>query len=87
MPKLANTDGEPLAFCRVIYEIPSPRGAFNALRHLSLGQTESELLEDAQFDSARNLISIEFPWLKAGNRQMPKSRSRCSTHRRRGIAH
>lgn len=71
MPKLANTDGEPLAFCRVTYEISSPGGAFDALRHLSLGQTQSELLEDAKFDSAGNLISVQFPWLKRGNRQMP----------------
>lgn len=71
MPKLANTDGEPLAFSRVTYEIPSPREAFNALRHLSLGQTESELLEDARFDPAGNLVSVELPWLKAANRQMP----------------
>jgi hypothetical protein len=71
MPKLANTDGEPLAFCRVTYEIPSPRAAFDALRHLSLGQTESELLEGATFDSAGGLESVELPWLKAGNRQMP----------------
>ncbi len=71
MPKLENTDGEPLAFCRVTYEIPSPRAAFDALHRLSLGQTESELLEDAKFDSEGELVSVELPWLKAGNRQMP----------------
>jgi len=71
MPKLANTDGDPLAFCRVTYEIPSPQKAFAALRHLSLGHTESELLQDSKFDSAGNLVSVDLPWLKAGNRQMP----------------
>lgn len=70
MPKLANTDGDPLAFCRVSYEIPSPRGAFESLRHLSLGHTEAELLENATFDNANELLSVELPWLKAANARM-----------------
>jgi len=70
MPKLANTDGDPLAFCRVTYEIPSPRAAFESLRHLSLGHTEAELLEDATFDAAHELLSVELPWVKTANARM-----------------
>ncbi len=71
MPELANTDGEPLAFCRVTYEVPSARAAFAALRHLALKQSDSDLLEGATFDAGGELQSVELPWLKKGNKQIP----------------
>ena len=71
MPELANTDGDPLTFCRVTYEIPSPRAAFEALRHLSLGDSEADLLADATFDEGGELTSVEIPWLRKGNPMMP----------------
>lgn len=70
LPTLVNTDGDLLAFCRVTYEVPSPRAAFEALRHLSLGHTDAELLADASFDQAGELVSVELTWLKAGNARM-----------------
>ncbi|PZR88957.1 MAG: hypothetical protein DLM67_19580 [Candidatus Nephthysia bennettiae] len=66
MPTLANTDGDPLTFCRVTYEIQSPRAAFEALLHLSRGHTKAELLADAIFDDVGELVSVELPWIKGG---------------------
>lgn len=71
LPELANTDGEPMVFCRVTYEIPSPRAAFDALQGLSLGHTEDDLLADAGIDAAGELQEVEIPWLKEGNAHFP----------------
>jgi hypothetical protein len=67
MPELTNTDGDPWMFCRVRYEIPSARTAFEALRHLSLGRSEADLLADATFDEGGELRSVEIPWLGEDN--------------------
>lgn len=67
LPTLQNTDGNPLAFCQVIYEIESPRAAFDALRHLSIGLSEQELLAEATHDADGELLAVEIPWLKPGN--------------------
>lgn len=66
-PVLQNTDGHLLAFCRVLYEIDSPRAAFDALRHLSLDRTEQELLAEATLDANGQLLAVEIPWLKLKN--------------------
>lgn len=66
MPELANTDGDPLAFCRVTYEIPSPSEAFVALHHLSLGHGEADLLAEATFDESGEISAVEIPWLRDG---------------------
>ena len=70
IPVLANTDGDLLAFCRVTYEIPSARAAFEALRHLSLGHSEADLLADAKFEKNGELTAVEIPWLRKGNSRM-----------------
>jgi hypothetical protein len=70
LPVLENTDGEPLMLCRVTYEITSARVAFEALRPLSLDESESDLLEDARFDDHGQLVAVEIPWLKKADVQM-----------------
>lgn len=71
LPVLQNTDGHPLVFCRVIYEVESPRAAFDALRHLSLNQPEQALLAEATFDADGALLAVEIPWLKLKNAKHP----------------
>jgi hypothetical protein len=61
-PTMCNTDGDLIEFCRVTYEIASARAAFDALRHLSLGHSEADLLQDATFDAVGDLASVEIPW-------------------------
>ncbi len=70
-PDLENTDGDPFMFCRVTYEVPSAREAFDMLRHLSLDTSEAELLADAQFGPASELTSVTIPWLRKGNAKFP----------------
>jgi len=66
-PKLVNTDGDPLLFHDIYYEIESPQAAFDKLKTLAIDVEEQELLTEAVFDNNGNLQEIEFPWLKKGN--------------------
>lgn len=66
-PRLQNTEGEPIAFHRLSFEIASAREAFDALKHLALDETESELLECADLDADGRLRSVSFAWKVAGN--------------------
>jgi len=58
LPVLQNTDGDPLIFCRVTYEITSARAAFDALRHLSLDHAEADLLADATLDDDGDVVAV-----------------------------
>lgn len=67
MPSLRNTDGDAMIFQKLVYDIQSPQAAFTALKQLCIDSTEDELLQEAEFDAAGELLRIEFPWLKKGN--------------------
>jgi len=68
-PKFTNTDGDPLLFHRLIYDIDSPQTAFDALKGLALDATDTELLAGAVHDAHGRLRKIEFSWRKRGNKQ------------------
>lgn len=72
-PVITNTDGDPLCFHELHYEITaSPAEAFEKLQTLAAAAaTPEELLEEAEFDAAGKLVSIEFPWARKGYRGMP----------------
>ncbi len=61
--QVCNTDGDPLAFCRVSYEIPSVSAAIETLRPLALDGVETEEL-DAAIGAGEK---VELPWLTRGN--------------------
>lgn len=65
MPKMVNTDGEPLSLRRVVFDVPSAQDAFDALKHLASGGDDAELLHDAERDAAGTLRAVRFPWLRA----------------------
>ncbi len=67
MPELQNTDGEALRPQELVFEIPSPQAAFDALWPLSLQEGPQSLLQDAEYDEAGALHKVVFPWLKEGN--------------------
>ena len=67
-PILTNTDGDPLLFHKLIYDIDSPQTAFDALKTLALDASDAELLAGAEHDAHGGLRRIEFPWLKHGNK-------------------
>ncbi|MBI2754687.1 MAG: SEC-C domain-containing protein [Betaproteobacteria bacterium] len=71
MPQMQNTDGEPLSPRKLVFEIDSAQEAFDALKHLSLSDSDGDLLRDAARDTAGNLVRVNLSWLKRGNAQNP----------------
>jgi hypothetical protein len=65
--KLANTDGDPLHFHTMRYEVGSAQVAFDALAPLAWGATKEELLEDAEMNVDGSLCSAHIEWRKPGN--------------------
>ena len=67
-PLLQNTDGEDIEFHRLSFEIGSAQEAFAALKHLSFGETEGELLESAELDEEGRVHRVFLAWTVPGNR-------------------
>jgi hypothetical protein len=66
-PKLQNTDGDPLVFHTLTFEIGSPQVAFDALASLAWGESKEDLLDEAEMAEDGALRSISFDWIKKGN--------------------
>jgi len=66
-PRLSNTDGDPLVFHTLTFQVDSAENAFEALAPLGEGRSKEKLLDDAEFDEAGRLRRIAFDWLKKGN--------------------
>ena len=66
---LVNTDGHLLIPHKLTFDIEDPRSTFEALHKLCFSKTKDELLGEAHYDKNHNLVSIEFPWLKKGNKK------------------
>jgi hypothetical protein len=66
-PVLHNTDDELVVPQRLRFEIESAESAFAALEHLAVGQTEDELLADAERDADGRLTRVAFAWIRPGN--------------------
>jgi hypothetical protein len=66
-PELQNTDGDPLSFHTIYYEIDSPELAFERLRALSVINSEAELREAADLDESGRVIRAEIPWSRKGH--------------------
>jgi hypothetical protein len=71
MPKMCNTDGDPLELHRLIYEVPSAEDAFEKLCGLCVTARANELLEAAKRDGAGRIIRIEFSWDRLGHKASP----------------
>ncbi|MBI3045728.1 MAG: SEC-C domain-containing protein [Betaproteobacteria bacterium] len=67
LPEMRNTDGDPLSFHKLVFEIESPRAAFDALKDLALDVDDAELLAEAEFDRHEALRRVQFPWKTRGN--------------------
>lgn len=66
-PELHNTDGDPLSFHKLVFEIESPLAAFDALKDLALDADDAELRAEAKLDGQGLLRRVQFPWKKRGN--------------------
>jgi hypothetical protein len=69
-PRFTNTDGDPLHFHTLTFRVGSVALAFEALAPLAVGYSREELLDRAKFDDSGAMLSVEFDWLKRGNRKM-----------------
>jgi hypothetical protein len=67
-PILHNTDGEPLDFCVLTYDLKIPlEEAFPLLAPLCFSEKPEDLLSDAERDKDGRVLKLDFPWLKKGN--------------------
>jgi len=67
LPELQNTDGESLVPQRVIFDIDSPRRAFDALKHLAAEESEADPLAAAEQGPNGELLRADIPWTTSGN--------------------
>ncbi len=65
-PELQNTDGDPLSFHTIYYEIDSPELVFERLKVLSVVNSEAELRAAADLDESGRMIRAEIPWSRKG---------------------
>jgi hypothetical protein len=70
-PQLCNTDGDPMEFHRLIYEISSAEEAFEKLCDLCVTAKAEDLRADAKRDGAGRIVRIEFPWDRLGHKASP----------------
>ncbi|MEK6302139.1 MAG: SEC-C metal-binding domain-containing protein [Acidobacteriota bacterium] len=67
-PTLQNTDGDPISFVKLDYEINcSPQEAFDGLRSLALYQ--EGIPADAILDENGNLVEATIDWARKGNKK------------------
>ena len=69
-PQLHNTDGDPLEFHRLVYDIVSADEAFEKLCGLCTTMTADALRDDAERDDAGSMIWVEIPWDRPGHTKM-----------------
>lgn len=70
MPTLCNTDGELIQFSKSYFNLTlSMAETLQKLLPLTLSKDPTEFLSDADYDESGRINSIEFPWLKKGNKK------------------
>jgi hypothetical protein len=67
LPKLHNTDGEPLEMHRLMFDIDSPEKVLDALKSLDSGLSEEEIISATKRTARGDFKSVQFNWTKAGN--------------------
>ena len=71
MPQLCNTDGHPMEFHRLIYDVSSADEAFEKLCDLCATMEPEELRDDAKRDEDGRIIQVEIPWDRQGHKRSP----------------
>jgi SEC-C motif len=67
-PEVQNTDGDPFLSHTIRFNIQSAERTFDALASLAWGLTREEMLEQADRKRDGSLRSIDFAWIKPGNK-------------------
>lgn len=80
--EIQNTDGDPIAFHRLTYEIPSFEVAFYALKDLEQKAThlsDTEMLEDAKKHKRGTPKELIIRWLRRGHKGEPSGSTTLAT--------
>jgi len=67
--ELFNTDGDPLLFHTLYYEIESPEPAFERLHSLCDTDTADQLRSEAKLDAEGHIQRVEIPWSRKGHKK------------------
>ncbi|MBW1730634.1 MAG: SEC-C domain-containing protein [Deltaproteobacteria bacterium] len=67
-PQLRNTDGDPILFHKLTYEIEDPEEAFEALCSLCATEDPATLRQSASLDKTGRILKIEYPWSRKGHK-------------------
>lgn len=67
LPKMLNTDGDPMEFHKLIYDIDSADLAVEKLASLCVTETPEEIREDAQKDQNGKITYAVFDWNRLDN--------------------
>jgi len=70
-PQMQNTDGDPLEFHKLVFEITDPQTAFEKLASLCTVESAETLRETAKTYKTGMIREIGFSWTKKGNKKIP----------------
>lgn len=70
-PRMCNTDGDPLEFHKIVYEIDSAETAFEKLVSLCVTRKSGELREEAEIDADGRIRRAEITWERKGHKAGP----------------
>src|SRR5207244_2114618 len=65
-PAVANTDGDPLEFHTLRFDLPDPTAAVAQLRDLAVGVEEDDFESGIERDPAGRVVRADISWLRAG---------------------
>ncbi|HEY6767951.1 MAG TPA: SEC-C metal-binding domain-containing protein [Candidatus Sulfotelmatobacter sp.] len=69
-PRFTNTDGDPLVFHTLTFQVGSAGVAFDALASLAVGLSKEDLQANAELDDEGAVRNVKFDWIKQGNRKI-----------------
>jgi hypothetical protein len=67
-PQLCNTDGDPLEFHKLVYDIDSAEDAFVQLASLCVTETAEDLLQSAEKGPDGRIVLAEICWNRQGHK-------------------
>jgi hypothetical protein len=63
-PAMANTDGDPLEFHTLRFDLPDPTAAVAQLRDLAAGVEDEDFESGIERDASQRVVRAEFSWLR-----------------------
>ena len=70
-PQMANTDGDPMEFHMLVYQIDSAEDAFEKLASLCVSESKKTLRAAATLDSKGQIKAVEILWSRKGFKGQP----------------